>query len=271
MSLIEYSLYLNYRTKALPLKIKKRGTMIRKKLLCLSLIYVLSTFTYSQELTLAVNDWCPYICNPSDKKPGILIEIVEEIFQTQGYQVRFSKIPLNRAIIEIQNNRVQGIVGIVPAVMPSLIFPEEPVINTQFCFFTLPQSKWQYNSLTPYYPETRVAVVAGKKISTHIATAFPNREAIYGVKNTSKRLIEMLNLQRIDAFIEDKTVILYLLQQSHPISPLRMAGCVEEKKEYIAFSPTDPQAKKYAKILSNGIRRLRGSGKIKEITASYIE
>jgi len=271
MSLIEYFLYLNYGTKALPLKIKKRSMMIRKKLLCISLIYVLSTFTYSQELNLAINDWCPYICNPSAKKPGILIEIVEDIFQKEGYQVRFSKIPFNRAVVEIQNNRVQGIVGIVPEVMPSLIFPEEPVISTQFCFFTLPQSKWHYNSLTPYYPETRVAVVAGKKISSHIAKAFPNREAIYGVKNTSKRLIEMLNLQRIDAFIEDKTVILYLLQQSHPVTPLRMAGCVEEKKEYVAFSPTDPQAKTYAKIISDGIRRLRETGRIKEITASYIE
>lgn len=252
-------------------KIKNGGMMSRKKLLCISLIYVLSSFAHGKVLTFSINDWCPYICDPSAKKPGILIEIVQEIFQTEGYQVRFNKTSFKRAIEEIQNNRVQGIVGIVPEVLPDLIFPEEPVIKTQFCFFTLPQQKWEYNSFKESYPDTRVAVVAGKKVSFNIARVFPKIETIHGDQNTSKRLIEMLKLHRIDTFIEEKTAILYLLKQNRLVSHLRIAGCAEKKNEYVAFSPADPHSKKYAELFSNGIKRLKKSGRIKEIIASYID
>lgn len=245
--------------------------MIKRNIFYISFIYFFSAFSHGQVITLAINDWCPYICDPAAEKPGILIEIVQDVFETEGYQVRFSKMPLNRSIVEIQNNRIQGIIGIVPEVLPELIFPEEPIISTQFCFFTLPKSEWEYNPLTGYYPNTRVAIVAGKKTDTHIDKAFPNIEKIHGVQNTSKRLIEMLRFQRIDTFIEDKTVTLYSLKQHSPTLPLRIAGCAEKKQEYVAFSPTDPHSNKYATILSKGIKRLRKSDQIKKITASYIE
>lgn len=245
--------------------------MNKIRLFCISLACVFSSFSHSQGLTLSVNDWCPYICDLSAPKKGILIEIVENIFQAEGYQVEFRKMPLKRAVREIKNKRVQGMVGIVPEVMPDLIFPEEPVIKTQFCFFTLPQNEWEFKGFKGRFPDTRVGAVAGKNISSNFDDVFPKTETVSGNKDTVKRLIKMLIRQRVDVVVEEKKTISYLLNNNRSFPHLRIAGCAEKKDEYVAFSPADLNSKKYAELFSKGIKRLKKSGKIDEIVSSYLD
>lgn len=250
----------------------ENGVRVNKvRLLCISLACVFSSFAHSQDITFSINDWCPYICDSPTKKTGILVEIVQDIFQEEGYKVNFKNMTLNRAVIEIQNNRVQGMVGIVPEVLPDLIFPEEPVIKTQFCFFTLPKQAWKFDNFKGYYPEARVGVVAGKNISADFDKAFPKQETISGEKRTAERLMEMLARQRVDVIVEERKTISYLLKQNPSFPNVRTAGCAEKKNEYVAFSPTDPNSKKYAELFSKGIKRLRESGKIEEIVSSYVD
>lgn len=245
--------------------------MNKGRLFFISLAFVLSSFSHGQELTLSVNDWCPYICDLSAPQKGILIEIVQDVFQTEGYQVNFKKMPLKRAVLEIKNNRVQGMVGIVPDVFSGLIFPEEPVIKTQFCFFTLPQKRWEFKGFKQRYPGTSVGVVSGKNISSNFDEAFPQKETVSGYINTAERLIEMLVRHRVDTILEEKTTISYLLKKDGSFPDLRIAGCAGKKDEYVAFSPADPMSNKYAELFSKGMKRLKKSGKIEEIVSSYID
>lgn len=81
--------------------------------------------------------------------------------------------------------------------------------------------------------------------------------------------IRKLLLERVDAIIEDRTVFQYYLHQTKNPNHFSEAGVAYLEKVYIAFSPKNPNARQYARILSNAMIELRASGKLAEILEKY--
>lgn len=223
----------------------------------------------AEPIIFAVNDWCPYICDITSTKQGILPDIVTEIFKAQGITASFVKMPFTRGVESVRTGEVQGIVGVIPAVAPSLIFPDEPAIDTQFCFFTGPGSTWNFSGFDKAYSNISVGVAFGKAIDARFERAFGKVSRVSGSSDVTQRMIAMLRLQRLDALVEDKRSVQYVIAREN-LPSLRTAGCMETKFEYVAFSPANVRATEYAKMFSKGIVKLRESGRLAQIIAAYV-
>lgn len=219
-------------------------------------------------LQLAVNDWCPYSCSPDSPHPGILIELVGEIFKASEIPVSFVPMPLARALEATRSGQVDGLVGIIPPMAQGMVLPAEPVITTQFCFFTMPDSQWKFAGLGQQYSELTLGLAFGKSVDARVEPGFGNVSRVSGEAPT-RRMVKMLQLKRLDVILEDRLSVEYTVARMR-LPPLRNAGCTEKKGEYVAFSALLPGASRYARILSDGLVRWRASGRLDEIIAGYL-
>jgi len=82
--------------------------------------------------------------------------------------------------------------------------------------------------------------------------------------------IEKLARGRINFLIEEKSVLAHHVKTVQLINPVRYAGTVDHGEPvFIAFSPKNPNSKKYAKLLSDGMKKIRQSGDLNAIMAKY--
>lgn len=231
-----------------------------------SIALLLPATARADELVIAINDWCPYSCSAQGQHRGILVDIVNDIFMAAGATPRFVQMPFARALSSVRSGQAQAIVGVTHAVAPDLQYPDEPIITTQFCFFTRPDSTWRYagagadGELAP----VRIGVASGKKFPAGVERFLQDANRVPGGPGLIWRMVRMLDIGRLDAVLEEhRTLPLELAQRGH--APLRNAGCIGSNNEYVAFQPGSA----YARIFSEGMRNLRKSGRVAQIYAQY--
>lgn len=218
----------------------------------------------ADELVIAINDWCPYSCSAQGAHRGILVDIVSDIFMAAGTTPRFVQLPFARALSSVRSGQAQAIVGVTHAVAPDLQYPDEPIITTQFCFFTRPDTSWQFKGPGGELAPIRIGVGSGKKFPAEVERALQDATRVPGGPDLIWRMVRMLDMGRLDAVLEEhRTVPLELAQHGH--APLRNAGCIGSNNEYVAFQP----GSNYAKIFSEGMRNLRKTGRVAQIYAQY--
>ena len=67
----------------------------------------------TKSLMVASDEWCPYVCDDQDL-PGFLVEIVKEIAANNAVKIKFSLMPLARALDLAQKGRVDILLALTP-------------------------------------------------------------------------------------------------------------------------------------------------------------
>jgi polar amino acid transport system substrate-binding protein len=226
-------------------------------------------------ITIVADDWCPYNCAPDSEYPGYAIEAATEIFKKAGYQLKYEYVPWPRAIQGVLDGTYAGAVGAAKGDIPDAIFPEEELGYYGNYLFIRKGDPWRYTGLDSF-KNIHLGVIEDYYYSDEINTYLEANknssqvDIIYG-DDAAQRNIEKLLKNRIDVYLEDRNVVFYAIGQ---------AGLDKEKVEiageigdpvalYIAFSPLNPEAGKWAEILSKGIKALRANGRLAEILQRY--
>ncbi|MBF0239724.1 MAG: transporter substrate-binding domain-containing protein, partial [SAR324 cluster bacterium] len=81
--------------------------------------------------------------------------------------------------------------------------------------------------------------------------------------------IKKVMIGRIDSFVEDMMVCNSELKNMKKSGDVVPAGQLVESNVYIAFSPNLETSEAYAKILTEGMIKLRKTGQLKEILDKY--
>lgn len=84
--------------------------------------------------------------------------------------------------------------------------------------------------------------------------------------------LKKLVANRIDAIIEAKPVMDYYLSGHSLVGSVKEAGDMPSSSQdqlYLAFSPKNPNAKKYALILAEETKAMRANGELQAVLASY--
>lgn len=236
----------------------------------------------SEELTLAVDDYCPYYCRDQQaspptflQNPGYIIEILNYAFVSKGYQLNYLFIPWERGLVELHKNTMDGIIVSSKHDAPELIFPQNEQGRSVGCFVTRKHSTWQFSDKASL-EEILLGVVQGynygEPVGSYVLQAYSTQNHISfiaGIQALS-RLLNMVDKGRIDATIDDKNVLLYTIEKEQLQQNLKISTCIQtDILLYVAFSPANPEAEKYANILSNAMDELRTSGKLDDILAKY--
>lgn len=233
----------------------------------------------SETITLVSDYYCPFNCKDGEDKKGILIDIVKEAFSPHGIKVEYKNIPWSRAISDTRAGKYTAIIGAARSEAPDFIFPAIPQVTAHFVFYTLKDNNWYYDyhekdSLNDLSFGAVIDYSYNKEIDAYIAKNKKNPSKVqlaYGEDAMSMNMNKLLS-GRIDAILEENMVIRNYITEHHLEDKLRPAGVLMEDQSsflFIAFSPKNPESRKYARILDQETLNMIYSGRMAEIMNEY--
>ncbi|WP_097459253.1 substrate-binding periplasmic protein [Mangrovitalea sediminis] len=250
------------------------------RMLLLVLLGTLPAVAQSKTLVIGADLWCPYNCTPGSSHPGYVVEVARAVFEPLGIKVVYRNIPWQRAKRMLEKGTLQGLIAATPANIADLkvapVFPRESVGRMHNSFYTLASSHWQF-AKAPSLDDIRLGVVDGYDYGPHVQpyiTRWKGSERVLAITGTHAvaRLQTLMRMGRVDVILEDDDVFRYTAGQLG-FEDYRKAGAVTAPQAmdnlFIAFSPVDPKAADYAKMLSQGVQRLRRSGELARILKRY--
>lgn len=251
--------------------------MMKKYWLAVSFLFFFVPLVYGGDvITLRADIWEPYNCDPGAAKPGFMIDVAKAIFTKAGYEVDYQAKgwTWDRSIEEARNGRIDAIVGAYHNDAPDFVFPEETFITQRMTFFVKKGNPWRYAGVDSL-AKIKLGVISGYAYEESI-TAYVKKNANQGMvqvinkANALELNIKKLVAGRIDVTIEDAAVF------TTKVAALGLDGQIEEAgavgfpdNATIAFSPARESSKKYAEILSQGLKEMRTSGALKELLDKY--
>lgn len=223
-------------------------------------------------IKLGVTKRCPYICAENATNQGLLIDVIKSIFNKDNIKVDIEYFPMNRALRMLDNNEIDGVIGILQRNAPELIYPDESIGQVRYLMYTAEKSDWIYTGLSSLQGQT-LGVEVGKSygiFDSYIQRHANDKRIIYQHygDNSTGNLIKLLGNKYIDVLIEDKNVLDFYTKNTKG-GRLKVGGVIPSDNLYVGFSDKNINAKQYAEIISTGISDMRNSGELSQILQRY--
>ncbi|KAA1175624.1 amino acid ABC transporter substrate-binding protein [Marinobacter salinexigens] len=228
----------------------------------------------SRSIVLAADPWCPHNCEAGSSQEGYMIEVARAAFAMAGIEVIYQNVSWARALKQVHEGHIDGVVGALAGEGGDLIFPEEPIGYSRTVLFTHPDSTWVWNGLASLANQSLLAINGysySPELDDYIRENQDKPEQVWIISGPSPllRAIELLEQRRFDVFPEDLAVMEWTLHNKTTGIHPRNAGQIYQSPAYIAFSPAKANAPELADTLSDGIRALRSSGQLAKILDRY--
>lgn len=257
--------------------------MLKQSMLFIVLLIVLtasqaqaSNSNLPSKVILATTNWCPYACPETEKLPGIAYEYIQAIFNQLGVGVEIKFYPWTRAIKEVESGRAHGLLTAVHEEAPKFIFTNTPTMSYRVCFFSTNQSQWRFKDVASLSAITLGAIKGygyDSEIDEYISNANSNEtvQLISGGKEIP-RFINMLELKRIDAFLDDQYVAAWEAKTHNiDLSDYQKSGCLGENPFYMAFNPNFKWAEHLIKKLDPLFSKKENQALLNKIVKKYTD
>lgn len=228
----------------------------------------------ADSVTIVADLWCPYNCEPTSDKPGLLIEIARYGLDKGGHTLEYKILPWARAIEEARLGKYEGIVGAYREDAPDFVFPTDSQIRSIDEAYIKANDTWAFTDMKSL-EEISIGVIRdysyGQEVDAYVKKHLDNPSKIQVASGDDALQINVKKLLagRIRAVIEDRAVMTYYLNQTNKTKEIIPAGILGGQPIFVAFSPKTPKSKEYAALYSQGVTELRNTGKLKEIMKKY--
>lgn len=228
-------------------------------------------------ITLASTNWCPYSCDQQDHK-GIVFDYLQQILKQQGIALEVEHLPWSRAINQAnKGERIHGLLTAVEQEAPKLSLSHTPIMPYQVCFFGAPEQQWRYQTAFSLEGLNQfLGVIQDYAYGEPVDSYINNHKTAGNIvllsgDNGVLRLIQLLQLKRIDVFVEEKNVTLHALSSASSLQQIENLGCMNEIPFYIAINPKLPWAESFLVMINKQLGLSENKALLKQITQSYIK
>lgn len=227
----------------------------------------------AEVITLRADEWCPFNC-AIGAKPGYGVELANEIFTKAGHQVEYGLAPWGRSLEDCLHGTIDAVIGASPVDGPELIFPEEAIGVWDTTFVVRKGNSWRYadvKSLSAVKLGGIIGYIYMEPVGAYVEAnkGDRNRVDLVGARMPLEQNLRKLVAGRIGAAMESRAVLDFKLREMGLLDEVDFAGGTETGPIYIAFSPKNPKAREYARLLDAGIREMRASGRLKQVLDRY--
>lgn len=241
-------------------------------------IMMLSFPAHAETVRMATIDFCPFTCAPDKEggKEGFMTDIVRYALEKAGYDLEVAMMPYVRAVSKTRDGTYDGIMVVGKFFAPDLVYPELPVVSQRVAFIVKKGVGWTYESVRSLESK-RIGIVKGyhyvdKDLQAYLLNEDNSERvnALHGLK-TTERNIEKLLEGRIDVYLEGEFSLLYVLKKLGVDEKVDFAGFTNEAfDDYVGFSPKSQKAQELTSLMTETIRELERTGKLKEFLMPYI-
>jgi polar amino acid transport system substrate-binding protein len=241
-------------------------------------IFLTPSALQAETLRFATIDYCPFTCSPAKEKgkEGFMTDILREALEPAGYTLEITTLPYVRAVKSVQDGAYDGIVVVGKDYAPDLIYPDQPTVSQRTVFLVNAGTKWEYTGVDSL-PQVRVGIVRGyhyvdDDLIAYLAREQQNETLVHVMHgdNTTGRGLQLLLSKRVTTFLEGEYSAIYELEKLGIRDQVVIAGHTRKAfEDYTGFSPHNPDAARYARILSDSLKELNRTGRIHEILLRY--
>lgn len=243
--------------------------------LLLLLLPVAALPALAERLVVVADVWCPFNCQPDAPLPGYAVELMREVFTQDSVESRV--VPWKRAILQTRNGTSTAAIAMSEetAAEEQLQIGREPIGFSNDCLYVPVGSSVTYNNnADDLNGLRRVGIVVGYAYDDGMGQwlARPdNKPKIFAEsgEEPAVRNLRKLVSGRLDAMIEDHSVVDYLLLDPAFAGRVVVAGCNQRIPLYMAFGPKGSQGDVLVGQFDQGIAALRRSGRLAQIMAKY--
>lgn len=205
--------------------------------------------------------WCPYACDAKSSEKGFTIEIAIAAFKAVNIKVNYINEPYDRALMDVNNGRIDAVLPTFKSEAPSFIYPQEVLSTTRYCFYTI-NSNWQYTGLTSL-SNIKFSATSGYSYSPEMDELIKknqNRQVeLLRGDNIPERMYKMLTNSRIDAVLEDTRLMDYMIKTQRVSVLPKRSGCLDiVHYGYLALSPANSDRSEYfAQQFDKGLKLIQ--------------
>lgn len=242
--------------------------------LLLATVFLLSTLSHANTVTIRADEWYPINGVPGAKNPGYMIELAQVILAKHGHTVEYRSMPWERSLKEVRRGSFDCVVGAYKEDAPDFIFPDNAWGSIESTFYVKNETAWRYTNMDSL-KNIVIGAIGGYAYSEEFDEYIKQNKGkgkvqVINANNALEQNIKKLLKGRIDVVIESHLVMEAKLKSMKATDKVKSAGVlVEAENMYIACSPAKSTSKEYVKLFSDGIKELRTTGKLKEILGKY--
>lgn len=247
--------------------------MIQHLIFAIAILWTSSPSYGKEVLTVGTDPFCPYNCE-NKEKPGIVMELFRKAFKKHGYEVVFEFGSWAGAVRKLKEGITTTFGSANKNDAPELIYASVPTVYMENTFFKKKGSKWTYKGVESFTGKS-LGVTANynyeKKIDAYVEKykADNSRVTVVSGLESLPRLFKLLDLGRIDFFLDDFFVAGHKMKAMGLQDKVEADAVVSRIPLYFGFSPKNPNAKKYAKIVSEELMLMRKNGEMRKIFDRY--
>lgn len=231
--------------------------------------------SYSDNIKAAGIVYCPYTCDiKKDGIEGFMIDIAKKIFRNAGHTYTVTMFPFRRALEYVTTGEYDALAICNKADVPEggLIFPDIPIAVINNSFALRKDEIWKYNGIESL-KKIRIGTVIGytfknDELNNWLIKDNKLVERIGG-ENVVERNLNKLVKKHIDAYIDDINVIKRIALKAGMADGIKFSGIIDSTPHFVGFTPGQEKSLRYAKILSDGMRRIRRNGELDTILIKY--
>lgn len=228
----------------------------------------------AEQLTLASDDWCPFVCSKNGViQGGYLVELSRQVLAQSNIQLRPVLQPYSSAL---RANMEGDIEGVFAPARDRRIRRSIPLGYSLACFYTRPDDGWTYQ--TPASLDSAAIGVVENygyddgTMDDYIARhrASPGRLQFSEGATAGFMNVQKLLYGRVDVILEHEAVVTKMLQTLGAGPRLRKAGCLAQALPLtLGFSIRDQRSERWLQAVARGSNKLQGSAGIIALQQRY--
>ncbi|WP_157822935.1 MULTISPECIES: ABC transporter substrate-binding protein [unclassified Shewanella] len=235
----------------------------------LLIILCLSFPVQAEQIVIASDIWCPYICANNS---GYFVELTQQAFLTVGVTAKFETIPFKRALRLAQRDKIHAVLAINQESIKRCKLQTSNIVLGQNTndFYVHASNSWQYSTLTDL-EDKAVASILGYNYGDELNQYLEQSPLSFYASGESpfKTNLNLLIKDRVDVLLGNRYVVEHTAQVFGYSEDIKFAGSDGNSTSlYVGFSHKDLE-KNYQHKFAEGIENIKQSGQYQAILKKY--
>lgn len=223
------------------------------------------------QVIFAGDIWCPYNCAEGAKEKGALVDLLENILATQHIQLTYRVIPWSRALQEVSEGKLDGIIGAGLRDAQHATLTAKPWLYAELAALTHKEAQFRWRGLDSLDGKS-VVVIANYEYAAPLPDWLAAHQAFVHVQsgeNAFRQAVMLVQHRRQDVFFSSYPALQQYVVGNDLSAQLQVTRTGLKTPIYMAVSKKTPYGKQLLDLLNRGYTEITANGKANELLRPY--
>ena len=224
-----------------------------------------------QRVSFVGDIWCPYNCDPADAQQGALVDLLKAVLARRGITLEYRVLPWTRALQEVSEGRIDGIIGAGVADGKHAALTEKAWLQAELAVLAHRDSQFQWQGLASLAGKSVVVIANYEYASPLPAWLAANPTAVHQLSgdNAFRQAVMLVQHKRQDIFFSSYPALRRHIAASQTPNDFLVVRTGLKTPIFMGVTRAKPYSAELKQILDSGFDAITASGKAATLIARY--